>query len=229
MSAANGRHCGDDVAAYALGALEPEDAETFRRHLADCPQCREELAGFEQVTEALPPAGAVYAVPKGLKRRVMREVRAAPRSAPAAGPSAAQAPARLAWANRPLLAWSGALAAVLVAVIVAVALTSGGSGGTKVIQASAGNAELRVTDGRGDLVVRRLPQLSAGRIYEMWVQRGSAPPVPTGTLFGVSSSGTASVGVPGSLNGISAVMVTDEPAGGSPAPTTAPLIVARLT
>jgi hypothetical protein len=53
--------------------------------------------------------------------------------------------------------------------------------------------------------------------------------VPTGTLFGVSSSGTASIGVPGSLNGISAVMVTDEPAGGSPAPTTAPLIVARLT
>jgi anti-sigma-K factor RskA len=98
-----------------------------------------------------------------------------------------------------------------------------------VIQASVGRAELRVTDGRGDLVVHRLPQLPAGRIYEMWVQRGSAPPVPTGTLFGVRANGAAAVGVPGSLSGVSAVMVTQEPSGGTPAPTTAPVIVARLT
>jgi len=222
VSAANGRHCGDDVAAYALGALEPGEADAFRRHLADCPECREELAGFEQVTEALPP-GAVYAVPRSLKRRVMHDIRANPKQSTARPPELAGPLLR-----RPLLVWSGALAAVLIAVIVAVALTSGGSSATKVIQASAGNAELRVTDGRGDLVVHRLPQLRPGRIYEMWVQSGSAPPVPTGTLFSVSSSGTASVGVPGSLNGVSAVMVTDEPAGGSPAPTTTPLIVARL-
>jgi anti-sigma-K factor RskA len=222
-SAANGRRCGDDVAAYALGALEPDEAEAFRRHLADCPECRQELAGFEQVTEALPPASARYEVPRALRKRVMSEVRATPKSA-AAGP-----PARLAWASRPLLAWSGALAAVLVAVIVAVALSSGGSSGARVIQASTGNAELRVTGAHGDLVVHRLPELPAGRTYEMWVQRGSAPPVPTGTLFGVTSSGTAAVGVPGSLDGVSAVMVTQEPSGGSPAPTTAPLIVARLT
>jgi anti-sigma-K factor RskA len=223
MSAANGRRCGDDVAAYALGALEPDEAEAFRRHLADCPECREELAGFEQVTGELPPASAQYAVPKSLRRRVMQEVRATPKSA-GAGP-----PARLAWASRPLLVWSGALAAVLVAVIVAVALSSGGSSGARLIQASTGNAELRVTGAHGDLVVHRLPQLPVGRTYEMWVQRGSAPPVPTGTLFGVTSTGTAAVGVPGSLDGVSAVMVTQEPSGGSPAPTTAPLIVARLT
>ena len=223
MSTKNGRDCGEDVAAYVLGALEPDEAEAFRRHIADCPDCRQEVAEFEQVTEALPPASARYEVPKSLRRRVMREVRATPKSA-GAGP-----PARLEWASRPLLAWSGALAAVLVAVVVAVALSSGGSSGTQVIQASAGNAELRITGGHGDLVVHRLPQLPAGRIYQMWVQRGGAQPVPTGTLFGVTSSGSASVGVPGSLSGVSAVMVTQEPSGGSPAPTTAPLIVARVT
>jgi anti-sigma-K factor RskA len=224
MSTKNGRDCGEDVAAYVLGALEPDEASAFRRHVADCAACREEVAEFEQVTEALPVAGGVYAVPKDLKRRVMREVRANPKQQTARRPDLGGALLR-----GPLLAWSGALAAVLIAVIVAVALTSGGSGGTRTVQASVGSAELRITDNRGDLVVHRLPQLPAGRIYEMWVQRGSAPPVPTGTLFGISSSGTASVGVPGSLDGVGAVMVTDEPAGGSPAPTTTPLIVARVT
>jgi anti-sigma-K factor RskA len=224
MSTKNGRDCGDDVAAYVLGALEPDEAEAFRRHIADCPACREEVAGFEQVTEAMPTAGAVYAVPKGLKRRVMRDVRAEPKQQTARRPEPAGPLLR-----GHVLAWSGALAAVLIAVIVAVALTSGGSSGTRTVQASVGSAELRITDNRGDLVVHRLPQLPAGRIYEMWVQRGSAQPTPTGTLFGVRSSGTAAVGVPGSLNGVSAVMVTEEPAGGTSAPTTAPLIVARLT
>ena len=222
MSAANGRDCGDDVAAYVLGALEPDEAEAFRRHLADCAECREEVAGFEQVTEALPPRGAALRGAEG-PPPARHAARSARRRRAHRAPAGSR-PSR--WASRPLLAWSGALAAVLVAVIVAVALSSGGSSGHAVIQASAGNAELRVTGGHGDLVVHRLPQLPAGRIYEMWVQRGSAPPVPTGTLFGVTSSGTAAVGVPGSLDGVSAVMVTQEPAGGSPAPTTAPLIVA---
>ena len=57
------------------------------------------------------------------------------------------------------------------------------------IQASVGSAELRITGGRGDLIVHRLPRLPAGRTYEMWVQRGSAPPTPTGTLFSVTASG----------------------------------------
>ena len=40
-------------------------------------------------------------------------------------------------------------------------------------KASGDSAELRIADGRADLIVHRLPSLPAGRIYEMWVQRGS--------------------------------------------------------
>ena len=223
MSAANGRTCGEDVAAYVLGALEPEEAEAFRAHVADCAECRAEMAAFEQVTEALPPAASArYEVPKELRRRVMREVRAAPKAKVAATRIAAPR----SW--RPVTAWAGALAAVAIAVIVAVALSSGGSG-TRTIQASVGSAELRITGGRGDLIVHRLPPLPAGRIYEMWVQSGSAPPTPTGTLFSVSRGGSAAVGVPGSLSGVSRVMVTQERAGGTLAPTSAPVIVAPVT
>jgi anti-sigma-K factor RskA len=217
-----GRTCGEDAAAYALGALEPAELEAFRRHLRDCPACQKEVAAFEQITGALPDASIRYEVPKDLRRRVMQEVRATPKAQPASRP----APAR-SW--RPVIAWGGAFAAVvIIAVVLVVALSSGGSS-TRTIEASTGNAELQVTGARGDLIVHRLPQLPAGRIYEMWVQRGNATPTPTGTLFGVRADGSAALGVPGSLNGVSTVMVTLEPAGGTPAPTTTPVIVARLT
>jgi anti-sigma-K factor RskA len=223
MSVENGRECGENAAAYVLGALEPPEAEAFRRHIDECAACRDEVAAFEQITQALPANTGRAEVPRGLRRRVMREVRATPRAAPVGRAHKVRAPARFS------LAWAGGLAAAVVAVIVVIALASGGSSGTRTIRASVGSAELRIASGRGDLVVHRLPPLPAGRIYEMWVQRGSAQPTPTGTLFSTSSSGAASVGVPGSLDGVSRVMVTQEPAGGSPAPTSSPVIITRVT
>jgi hypothetical protein len=181
------------------------------------------VAAYERVTQDLPAvAGERYEVPGDLRKRVMREVRATPKVTPA--PTTVRAPRT--W--RPLIAWGGAVAAVIVAVIVAVAVSSSGSG-TRTIEASAGNAELRVTGDRADLIVHRLPHLPAGRIYEMWVTRGNGPPAPTGTLFSVNAVGRAAVGVPGSVSGVSAVLVTQEPAGGTLAPTSAPVIVARLS
>jgi hypothetical protein len=50
----------------------------------------------------------------------------------------------------------------------------------------------------------------------------------TDALFNVTSAGRASVGVPVSLAGARAVMVTAEPRGGSLRPTSAPVIVATL-
>ena len=225
MTPANGRTCGEDAAAYVLGALEPGEAEAFRRHLAECDACREEVAAYEQITHTL-PAASPRQVPGHLRRRVLKEVRATPKAAAAgkAGPTQVATPRS--W--RPLAAWGGALAAVAVVVILAVVLSSGGSG-TRTVEASAGNAELRISGGHADLIVHRLPQLPAGRIYQMWVQRGNGRPLPTGTLFSVGAGGSAAVGVPGKLSGDSTVMVTQEPAGGTPAPTTAPVIVARVS
>ena len=33
------RDCGADAAAYVLGALEPAEAEAFRRHMTSCVVC----------------------------------------------------------------------------------------------------------------------------------------------------------------------------------------------
>ena len=84
---ANGRTCGEDAAAYALGALEPSELEAFRRHLRDCAACQKDVAEFEQITGALPDTSVRYEVPKDLRRRVMQEVRATPKAQAASRPA----------------------------------------------------------------------------------------------------------------------------------------------
>ncbi|MGW5680100.1 zf-HC2 domain-containing protein, partial [Streptomyces sp. NPDC003860] len=43
----------EDVAAYALGVLEPADAHRFEDHLARCGRCRVQLSGFAATAGAL--------------------------------------------------------------------------------------------------------------------------------------------------------------------------------
>ncbi|GGM71848.1 hypothetical protein GCM10012275_47950 [Longimycelium tulufanense] len=45
-----------DVAAYALGVLDPDDAETFEEHLVDCPRCRSELVELAVLPDLLEQA-----------------------------------------------------------------------------------------------------------------------------------------------------------------------------
>ena len=217
-------NCGLDAAAYVLGALEPDEAEAFRRHLDECAVCRDEVRSLGHVVDALPMAAPQYPVPRGLRRRVLGAARREPREAPG---SARVRTARWPMAA-PVPALAGGLAAVIVAVVVAVLLASGGSPGARVIRASTGNAELRIAGSRGELIVRALPQPPAGQIYEVWLARPDRPPAPTSALFGVTTAGQAYVGVPGNLSGVSEVLVTREPAGGTKVPTHAAVIVARV-
>jgi anti-sigma-K factor RskA len=230
----DGRECGADVAAYALGALEPAEVTEFRRHLETCAICRDELNAFKGVVDALPLSVPPQRAPESLRRNVLREVvgesaatttgdrRAAPR---------ARRRARRWSLSQPVLAL-GAVLAVAVAVFVGVQLGSSPSGHTRVIQADvtgSGTAQLRIAGGHASLVVQHFSPPPAGKIYELWLQRGHGAPSPTTALFSVTSAGSAQVGVPGSLNGVSAVLVTPEPDGGSQAPTHAPVIDASLS
>jgi anti-sigma-K factor RskA len=63
----------DWVGAYAVDALDDPERDAFERHLAECPACSEELAGYREVlasvadTQAVvPPAGAW----EGVARRI---------------------------------------------------------------------------------------------------------------------------------------------------------------
>ena len=122
--------------------------------------------------------------------------------------------------------------AATAAIVGGVELSSSGSS-ARVIQAnvigSSGQAQLRLSGNSAELVVRDFPSPPAGKIYEVWLRRAASPLSPTSALFSVTSSGAGDVVVPGDLHGVSEVLVTPEPAGGSEAPTHPPVIVARLT
>ena len=165
-----------------------------------------------------------------LRRRVVRTVRAEARRRRRGRrrPALAAILPRLPRGGRAL---AGAAAVALAALVIAVAIVvTGGPAGPNVLQAtvmnSTGTAQLRIGGGHADLVVRHLPAPAAGRIYEVWLKRPDAAPAPTTALFNVTAGGAADIGVPGRLHGVSEVLVTEEPAGGSRVPTGPAVIVA---
>ena len=224
------RDCGMDAAAYVLGALEGDELEAFRRHLSTCVVCRDEVSAFQQVADTLPLLAPSQPVPRSLKRRVMTQVGAEPQAEHGSRRRRLRPPSLFTALSAPALAASAVVLAVVV-LIGAIAIGSGG-GTTHVYSASVtgpGSAQLRVTNGRGELVVQDMPAPPGNDIYQVWLKRGSQAPSPTTALFSVTSAGSGAVDVPGDLHGVDAVLVTPEPPGGSPAPTHSPVIIARLT
>ena len=230
------RRCGTDVAAYALGALEPAEAQAFSRHLHSCSVCAQELASFRQVVDSLPLAAPRYQPPPGLRRQVLAVVASEPRPHHTAQPSRrARRAGRLPASPLPgvpsrAIAIASTVATLVLIAVVTLVLTSRSGSSERTIAAQVsgrGRATLRIADGRGELIVHGLPAAPHGDIYEVWLQRDHRA-LPTRALFNVTAHGDGDIDVPGSLHGISGVMVTPEPLGGSRIPTHAPVIIATL-
>jgi anti-sigma-K factor RskA len=223
----------EDAAAYALGALEEQEALDFAEHLPTCAGCREELAAMQPVVDVLPSAVAQRSAPSELRGRILSTVRseAELRGASSRGGASADPVRRRSREWRPWRVAAAGLAVAAVSAAVALAFAQDGTVVNRAIRAHASvpgaRAVLHLDGERGQLRIAGLPQAPRGHVYEVWVERAGSPR-PTDALFTVSSSGRAAVGVPGSLSGATAVMVTSEPLGGSQRPTTLPVIVARL-
>jgi anti-sigma-K factor RskA len=223
--ATSGRHgCDANVGAWVLGALEPDEADAFRRHLGNCPACREKADALESVVRAMALTIPQHPVPRRLRRRVLRQIRDQPRTK-GGGVSAHRS-----WPGRR----TGAIAAgLLAAVAIAIVLELVPGAGTRVVPARvssvAAAAQVLVTDGHGELVVRHLSPPPAGHVYEVWLEHAHGNLAPGGVLFSVTATRDTAVGLPGSLRAIDQVLVTTEPDGGSPVPTSRAVIVADLT
>lgn len=230
----------DDAGAYLLGALEPGEQSAFERHMASCHECRAEVDRLRAAADALPRSVEPYAPPASLKRSLMEAVRE---------DSAQRAPARrslrerlgldrLLTGMRPELAWVSATFVLVVGIALGFALTqlTSGGDGQRVVAAEVDSSRLKhatatVTvpkgkDGAAQLRVSGMPRPKPGRVYEIWLKRGNK--LQPGPLFNVDSRGNGVGAIPDNLDGVSAILVTQERVGGAQTPSEPPIISARI-
>ena len=237
----------DDLAAYALDALETNEAERVEAHLAGCSSCTERLRWLQPAVDMLPVTVAQMDPSADLRERLMSTVRA--EAAPAQSQaSPATAPARRRrWMRlpafgdlglRPALAGLGVVL-LLVAGVAGYALNDEGETGssserTYAVRSLEGNGLMGgtlIVDGdEGALEVHGMPPNKGDQVYQAWVRESPAEggSVKPSSVFVVSQDGTGSVGIPRGLDDAAEVMVTREPKGGSQHPSESPLISAVI-
>jgi anti-sigma-K factor RskA len=231
----------DSAASYLLGAMPEEEASAFERHLAECPVCREEVEALAPAAHALPSAVDPVAPPASLKARIMAEVEREASLLAAAGPEAdrpvRERRRRRAWLGLPRWAPVAVGAVLLLGVLIGVGASQLGGSGERTVQATVldkarapdASVEVEVGSDGATLVARGLPAPPPGRVYQIWLKRPGHAPEPTSALFTPRRDGTATATVPGSLDGVAQMLVTDEPSGGSRQPTTNPLLSASMS
>jgi anti-sigma-K factor RskA len=233
----------EDIGAYLLGALPADEREGFERHLATCPECRREVEELGLAADALPSAAPPVTPPAELKQRIMAVVDAEASLLAAAGSRADEPePARprerrgffaRRWTFRPAFALAASV--LLLAVGVAGGVLAGGGSDERTVTAqvagAAASAQAKLVVGKdgSQLVMTGFPQPPAGRVYQVWTKKPGQNPEPTNVLWTPLSDGSATVSVPGSLDGVQNVLVSTEPRGGSAAPTTMPVLNATLS
>ena len=231
MHAENYDHIIDLIPAFALGALDDDEAAAVAEHLMDCAACRAELVAYESVADLLSLAVPHSEVSPALKNRLMARLRAAQTQQTAVPPSPSpwQRVAGLIqnfltgprW--QPLLALAASL-------LLAAALVLWQRGNlsppvqvelqrTEAAPDASGVIEI-VANGRdASLTVAGLPVLSPERQYQLWLVKDDQR--TSGAVFSVNDNGWARVDVAAErpFSEFTTFGVTIEPAGGSPGPT----------
>jgi anti-sigma-K factor RskA len=244
----------DDLALYALGALEGEERQAVEKHLEECSACRQELERLRgdatllafSVSGAKPPARS--------RERLMSAIAKEPRQIPL------REQKRASWWNA--LGWAAAVAAIVVGVWLRQEnsdlrqrmaqletrsakedqqlteakqlLTTLTSPDAEHFTLVAGNAPV-LPQGKaiyvrssGTLVflASNLAAIPPEKTYELWLIPTSGAPIPAG-LFKPNARGAAAVLHPPLPTGVEAkaFAITIEPEAGSSAPTSQPIMV----
>lgn len=227
--------------AYALDALPEEERRAFEAHLAGCDSCRAEVGEFLETAGVL-GASLAEAPPVHLRRDVLSAIDRTRQEPPVTRIHARQPTVRW-WQN----AIAPAAAILVIAVIGLTALISNLNGRideleaytTRVVDVLAAEDAVAIsaegTDARlfvsadreaGVLLASGLQDLPDELTYELWLI-GADGAVPAG-LFDVGEDGRVAQVLTGSMDDVIAVGVTVEPAGGSPEPTTDPIILVPI-
>jgi anti-sigma-K factor RskA len=221
------------LAAYAMDRLDGDDGKAMSEHVLSCRRHDEELAELRAVAGALVLAADEERPPARLRANLLaafdEEAAATTLPAPTA-PSRSPAPGlfeRL-W-RRPAFAYGLAAALAVVALALGVWNVSLQSRDEPALVRvfSQGGLTMRVVYLRDEQVAVlevNLPALSAGQTYQAWkVPEGQSAPVSLGLL---SNQGTFAFST--DLDDTRAIAISVEPAGGSPQPTTTPVVLQEL-
>jgi anti-sigma-K factor RskA len=229
MSDADHRRWKDDVAAFLLGALEPGESAELERHVAGCVECQADLRRLRPAVDALPESVERLEPPARLRAEVLGRARAE-----AAHPTAAAEPGA-SGRRRPMRSWRPALGLAAIALIAAAVAgyairdaDSGGADSTTVVagRSPAVTAQLVMEGGSATMHLANVGEMADDRVLEAWVQRDGEVE-RAGGLFVPDRDGRATAMIP-DMHAVEAVMVTSEPVGGSAAPTSAPIVTARI-
>lgn len=240
--------------AYALDALGDAERREFEAHLAGCPDCAREVDELRATAARLGLSAAVEP-PERLRQRVLARVVETRQEPPLGAPVPPRAAAAPRGGGRLVrLTAAAAVVAAAVAVALGAAVTRAeherdlARGEVAELRArydplaqlaaapdvragaatgvDGGSALVLVSRGlnRAVLVTSDLPEPPAGRTYQAWLIAAGGPPRPAGFLAS-AAPGTAAPLVLTDLADAARIGLTVEPAGGSPQPTTTPVVL----
>ena len=214
------------LGAYALDAVDPDEAAVIDEHLESCPRCRAEVSGHREVAAMLGNTGGP--APEGVWERIAGSLEETPPPLRMPEPGGTVTP--LAKPRRAVSRTVGLLAAAAVVVLVAgiIGLFVGRAvdDGSELPSfeelaaddaafarlAGAGQLEAEaivLPDGTGYLLVDELPDLDPERAYQLWGISGDSV-ISLGVL-GAQPNDVMPFSAGGELD---AVAITEEVAGG---------------
>jgi anti-sigma-K factor RskA len=240
------------LGAYALDAVDDDERAEVEAHLVTCPRCRAEVAAHREVAALLANGGA--SAPDGLWDRIAEGLSPElPSSAPSAAELLAQLPRRDRSARRRALPFAiGMLGVAAVALVIALLSLqvvdlngqlhpSGGSAAStaavnsllshqhRTITLTSADRRLDATvavapSGDGYWIDSNLAQLPQSKTYQLWtVVRGTV--IVSLGVIGPNPKVATALRL---ASNVSRLMVTVEPEGGTPGPTSAAVVTAEV-
>ena len=237
--------------AYAVDALDDAERAAFERHLAQCPDCQQEVASLREAT-ALMADDAVMTPPPGLRDSVLAGIKNIRPIPPETAGSTDEddretvAPVLPMRPRRRRIASLVAAAAAILAVAGGVVLQPW-QDDPDINQMSPADQVLAAEDvkhvsidfddgskatvfhspqqGRAVLVTDDMAAPPRGKTFELWLQDDSGAMVPAGLM---KKPGDNKVLLKGDAAKATGVGITVEPEGGSEEPTTEPIALFEL-
>jgi len=239
----------DLLAAFVLGATDPQEEALVREHLEGCSTCTSTVQRLRRALGAVPLAAETVAPPQRLRHQILSAAGAS-RAPEFATPRRARVLRLRPRAARLKPAGRGWRSAVAAAAIVSFALGAGlglGFGrsiapqpapASAVAQYSlSGSGAMSGAQGRvfelkqqGLTLVEfsNLPDLAAGKVYELWLIPSQGQPAPGG-VFKPDPGGSHVAVLARNLQGLTALAVTAEVGpNGTSAPSEQPQLIGKV-